>query len=286
MIQYARHRAALGAKYHRTDWASISDLPAPPSTCKKRMSLLNNNAKFRKAVMGLCNTLGERYVKLLEKDDCRSQDSFCEGVDMDSYDGKLHTQGTVVEDPWDDFDNSNIKVALDEVLRCKWMAKPEASERVGFICEESSDLSMNARKYVITIYMPHPLISLSLILSSSVTCNIWYSLLCFQESDVIAGACSVDVQNHKKKALRRSRARRLHRKFIKLLSEEVKVSREVHKSLAISNAVELFKLIFLSTSTASAVPDMLAGILRCYSEHDLFAAFNYLREKKFMVSLI
>lgn len=118
------------------------------------------------------------------------------------------------------------------------------------------------------------------------TYNIWFSLLCFQDSDVITGTYSGDdVQNHKKKALRRSRAQRLHGKFIKLLNVEVEVSREVHKSLAISNAVELFKLIFLSTSTASTVPDMLAGILRCYSEHDLFAAFKYLREKKFMVRL-
>lgn len=168
MIQYVRHRAALGAKYHRTDWASISDLPAPPITCRKRMSFLNNNAKFRNAVMRLCNILSERYVelleetqdRLLEKDDYRSQGSFGEGIDMDSYDGNLCTQGTGSKDPWDDFGNSNIKVALDEVLRCKWMAKPEVAERVGFICEE---LSADAKKYVITTYMSQPLISLSLI---------------------------------------------------------------------------------------------------------------------------
>lgn len=59
----------------------------------------------------------------------------------------------------------------------------------------------------------------------------------------------------------------------------------MYKSVAISNAVELFKLIFLSTSTAPAVPNRLAKILRHYSEHDLFAAFNYLRERRFMVRL-
>lgn len=50
-----------------------------------------------------------------------------------------------------------------------------------------------------------------------------------------------------------------------------------------SNAVELFKLIFLNTSTAPEVPNLLAESLRRYSEHDLFAAFSYLREKKIMV---
>ncbi|KAG5537641.1 hypothetical protein RHGRI_024928 [Rhododendron griersonianum] len=46
---------------------------------------------------------------------------------------------------------------------------------------------------------------------------------------------------------------------------------------------ELFKLTFLSTSTAPGLPNLLAEMLRCYSEHDLFAAFNYLRDKKIMV---
>jgi len=58
---------------------------------------------------------------------------------------------------------------------------------------------------------------------------------------------------------------------------------QVNESLAISNAVELFKLVFLSTSTGPQPPNLLADILHRYSEHDLFAAFNYLREKKIMV---
>ncbi|KAH7865207.1 hypothetical protein Vadar_003673 [Vaccinium darrowii] len=61
------------------------------------------------------------------------------------------------------------------------------------------------------------------------------------------------------------------------------VSRWAHESVAVSKAAELFKLIFLSTSTAPEVPNLLAETLRRYSEHDLFAAFNYLREKKIMV---
>lgn len=57
-----------------------------------------------------------------------------------------------------------------------------------------------------------------------------------------------------------------------------------YKSLAVSNAIELFKLIFFSTAKAPDVPSFLAETLRRYSEHDLFTAFNYLRDKNFMVT--
>ena len=70
------------------------------------------------------------------------------------------------------------------------------------------------------------------------------------------------------------------------MNEGVNVSRQVYESLAVSNAVELFKLVFLSTSTAAEVPNLLAEILRRYSQHDLFAAFNFLRENKIMVSYV
>ena len=71
---------------------------------------------------------------------------------------------------------------------------------------------------------------------------------------------------------------------MKILNESISVTRRAHESLAVSNAVELFKLVFLSTSTAPEVPNLLAETLRRYSEHDLISAFNYLREKKIMVN--
>ncbi|KAI5412797.1 hypothetical protein KIW84_057428 [Lathyrus oleraceus] len=79
VIQYVRHRAVLGANYHRIDWTSLTDLPSAPSACRRRMSLLNGNLRFREAVNKLCSMLSERYAKQLEKsqnlssnkDDCR-----------------------------------------------------------------------------------------------------------------------------------------------------------------------------------------------------------------------
>lgn len=108
-----------------------------------------------------------------------------------------------------------------------------------------------------------------------------------QESEFIASATLYeDAQNHSGRGLkissRRSSCQHLNEKFFKLL-HGVNVSTQVSKSLAVSNAVELFKLVFLSTSTAPEVPNLLAEIIRRYSECDLFAAFNYLRERKIMV---
>lgn len=87
----------------------------------------------------------------------------------------------------------------------------------------------------------------------------------------------------RKDSAQRSRQYHLHQKFTKLLDEGTSVRRQVHKSLAISNAVELLKLVFLSTSTAPELQNLLAETLRRYSEHDLFAAFSYLRVKKILV---
>lgn len=160
LIQYARYRAALGAKFHRTDWASLPDLPAPPSTCKKRMASLKSNIKFRKALMRLCNFLSERYVKLLEKtqnsspgkDVCRLQGSLGGVLSRKFSDGSEYSQEThLEEESWDDFDNSDLKTALDEVLRYKRMAKLEASRGVGSSREEWQNLNMSAEEYVNTL---------------------------------------------------------------------------------------------------------------------------------------
>ncbi|KAI5336749.1 hypothetical protein L3X38_016017 [Prunus dulcis] len=268
IIQYVRHRATLGPKYHRIDWTSLPDLPAPPSTCQKRMALLKSNKRFRIAVMRLCNVIGERYAKFLEKtqnrsltkDDCRLLLRGSTGEDNDRNLPNIsnHNQGTgVQEEPWDDFDDNNIKRALEEVLHYKRMAKLDASKRVGSTCQDWSDLNTNAEEY-------DP-----------------------QESELIASTTPYeDVQNHSGRGLkisaRRSCCQHLNEKFFKLL-HGVNVSTQVYKSLAVSNAVELFKLVFLSISTAPEVPNLLAEILRRYSECDLFAAFNYLRDRKIMV---
>ncbi|XP_061338236.1 uncharacterized protein LOC133285090 isoform X2 [Gastrolobium bilobum] len=269
VIQYVRHRAALGAKYHRIDWGSLSDLPAPPSVCMRRMNSLNGNLRVRKAVNRLCNMLSERYAKQLEKSQnlslskndrrelVRSQSS--KGV-QNNFNPDVEIQTTSLNgEAWDDFDNKSIKTALDEILRCKRMAKLDAStQKVQSQFKGWSDTNPNADGYETR-----------------------------ENKEITSAIPSEIVQSHHGKphtfSAQRSSRRRLDKKFTRFMNNRANVYGQVYESLAVSNAVELFKLVFLSTSTGPQAPNLLADILRRYSEHDLFAAFNYLKEKKIMV---
>lgn len=151
VIQYVRHRSALGAKFHRVDWASIPNLPASPGACARRMSSLKRSIQFRKAVMKLCNMLSERYAKHLEKIQNMSMDnidsgvlrrsSFKEGLKLNSSNSVEHTEDAGFgKERWDDFDDKDIGSALEGVLRLKQMAKLGASENVESIYEECSNV--------------------------------------------------------------------------------------------------------------------------------------------------
>ncbi|XP_038903737.1 uncharacterized protein LOC120090216 isoform X2 [Benincasa hispida] len=241
IIQYVRYRAARGTRFSRTNWCSISNLPAPPGTCRKRIAWLNGSVRFRKLVMRLCNILGKRYVKYLEKsknasvhqDDPKLILTSLKGKGLNICGSKHHSEDA--QEQWDDFDDKDVKMALDEVLHFKKMTMLGDFRRVGSAYGDFVD------------------------------------------------ANSAELEGVQHKFSRgRSKARCFHRRLMKILNGR-HVSKEVFESLAVSNAVELFKLVFLSTSTTREVPNLLAENLRRYSEHDLFSAFSHLREKKIMI---
>ncbi|XVE51875.1 hypothetical protein DITRI_Ditri02bG0076100 [Diplodiscus trichospermus] len=263
VTQYARYRAALGAKFHRVDWTSIAGLPAPPRTCARRMTYLKGSTKFRKALMKLCNMLSERYVMHLEKNQNWSFNNNDRRHLVRSSSIELSNSMEHGEDPgfeeerWDDFDDRVIKRALEDVLRFKQIAKLDASKRVGSISAEWSNINMNSEDY--DLQGPE--------MVSPTT----------QDENIRSSA-----GNHKG-AIQCSSRHRFNQKLVKLRNLGNGVSRQVHESLAVSNAVELFKLVFLSSSTAPPSPNLLAETLRHYSERDLFAAFSYLRDRKIMI---
>jgi len=158
VIQYVKHRAVLGAK-SRVYWKSISDLPTSPTACMERMTLLNGNLRFRTAVNKLCNILSERYAKHLQKyqnmslnsDECKQfvRSQPYEGISNNSPDVEIQTR-SLNREAWDDFENKTIKTALEEILRCKIIAKLDASSQKGQMQYEGcSDASLNADGYVI-----------------------------------------------------------------------------------------------------------------------------------------
>lgn len=250
VIEYVKHRATLGAKYHRTDWATLPSLPAPPDTCRRRMSTLNRNNQFRKAVMRLCNTLGARYAKHLENSENKMiiQDkNACDLIDQ--------TDDLNIDEQWDDFDNKDIKKLLDDALKYKQIAKLEATKGTQYISKypqadgggEQHELDEN---------------------------NVGSSSTPINESKKDGGS--------RQTSTRRSRAR-LPKSYVMLMNKVKDFGKQAYESLAVSNAIELFKLVFLSTAKDPEVPNLLAETLRRYSEHDLLIAFNYLRDKNFMV---
>lgn len=256
VMEYVRERAALGANFHRIDWNSLTNLPASPAVCRRRMALLNSSIQFRKAVLKLCNILTERYAKHLNKlqnksildGECRvmvrnkASAGYNSGKDPD---GLQQSQEKNPEDQWDDFSNKDVKMAFEEALRHKRTAKLDVHREIHSVSDEFS----------------HPL----------------------EDNDPKLLSSAISNKRKRKRAMRSNVSGRLQKKYVKFLNGGADVNRRAFRSLAISNAVELFKLVFLNASTAPEVPTLLAETLRRYSEHDLFAAFNYLRDAKIMV---
>ncbi|CAH2037163.1 unnamed protein product [Thlaspi arvense] len=256
LSQYVRLRAARGANLPGVSWASVSveELPAPRESCKRRIQILMKNDKFRKAVMRLCNLLSERYAKHLEtKQKCLPESNSSHVlVRYSSQEIGGTDSGCVEQEKWDDFSEKSISQAFNEVLELKKMAKLVAPKRTRPATRE------------------------------------WSSRDIVDEgSEMVPPAFhSEDIENvfvdQVKDTSRRSGHYRLHQPY-KLLDENDNGSIQVRNSLAVSTAVELLKLVFLSMPTAPGMPNLLEDTLRRYSERDVFTAYSYLRDKKFLV---
>ncbi|KAK1389808.1 hypothetical protein POM88_017986 [Heracleum sosnowskyi] len=102
------------------------------------MASLNSCMQFRKALLKLCNILTERYAKHLNKFQKKSiildgehsvmvrNNVSAENSSEKDSDGQQQSQEINPEDQWDNFNNNDIKMALDEVLRHKRTAKLDA----------------------------------------------------------------------------------------------------------------------------------------------------------------
>ncbi|KAL5697292.1 hypothetical protein ACHQM5_030844 [Ranunculus cassubicifolius] len=264
VIQYVRIHAVLGPRHHRTEWVSHPDLPASPDACRRRMQIIRKSPMVRKAMLRLCTLLGGRYARHLAESQekelliCNSSKHILQKCSTIAAPQREILEENLKEQQWDDFEDENIKAALSEVLRCKQLAGLKFSRRSGSTPQkEWGSNVLAAQPY--DSHEDH-----------------------FQEElGLVPG--TLKGEEPVKVSLHRSRCHRLPGKFLKLLNEGTSVSRRACESLAVANAVELLKLVFLSTSLAPETPNLLAETLRRYSEHDLFTAFKYLREKRFLV---
>ncbi|CAN8292862.1 unnamed protein product [Cochlearia groenlandica] len=257
--QYARHRAARGPKFPGVYWSFVRELPAPRRACKRRVQNLRKNRKLRNAVDILCNLLSDRYAKHLKKKQKRLPESTSSHVlvrylsqSIDGNDSGCVEHGKDIcsdEEKWDDFSDKSISQAFNDVLELKKMAK---LVKIPPVSREWSNGD-----------------------------------LVDKGGEMVPPAIhSEDVQNVSadriKDTSRRSGHCRLHQNS-KPSDEKDNVSIHVRKSLAVSTAVELVKLVFLSMPTAPGMPNLLQDTLQRCSKGELYTATNYLRDRKYLV---
>jgi general transcription factor 3C polypeptide 1 len=145
LMAYIRVRAVLGARYYRVPWKSLSDLPAPPHTCLRRMTLLlKTNGKIRGAVMCLCNLLGERYVRYLEKERRLKRRRLFPQISNRSQENSLDSNCEQFN--WDDFEVLEIKSALNEVLELIQTEKIDQAKRIGPVNQKTLTMIMMSQR--------------------------------------------------------------------------------------------------------------------------------------------
>ncbi|KAJ1702050.1 hypothetical protein LUZ63_001829 [Rhynchospora breviuscula] len=237
IMQYTRKRVVMGARIHRVDWSSLSDLPAPPATCRRRMAWLKSQKNIRRVVMRLCNHLSTRYAKYLEMLRIKRNELAEEDLEGSFDPGQI-------EFFWDDFDDPEVKKVLDEVLEYRKLAK------LANLSKEKP-VSQGVKK------------------------------------GVLPGSTSEKQKINEDADFTCTRDRRkenFEKRFGDILNSRGEiVKRTVKKSLAVANAVELLKLVFLSTAASENVQSSVAATLQLYSESDIFTALTYLRDKNYMV---
>ncbi|CAL9066598.1 uncharacterized protein LOC103975842 isoform X4 [Musa acuminata AAA Group] len=271
VMQYARHRAMLGARFYRVDWTSLSDLPALSSTCARRMAVLNANIHIRRSIMRLCNLLGERYATYLEKIRIMKEPVTTQNLSLthDESISELNCQQYF----WDNFEDPDVRIAVDEVLRCKRSATFQYAKRLGTRQgKEWPDIPPIDGKTSDIQEFSQPALKDQNIISECGGNESQKRILRHKKVNVLSTRPS------------RLRSHHSRRNLVKIWnSRYIFMKRKVYESLAVANAVELLKLVFLSTSATTEVQSSLVATLQLYSEHDIFAAFNYLKEKNFMV---
>ncbi|KAF7084986.1 hypothetical protein CFC21_088487 [Triticum aestivum] len=257
LMIYTRFCAARGPK---CQWNSLSGLPAAPPTCRRRMAYLNKNVNIRKAVVRICSLLREeRRSKERESHSHMSNSSHENCVDSDS---EIFN--------WDYFEDPEIKNALDEVLefiRVENVNQTRKVEPNNAKCNNDNnaneEIPSGQKEQVMqgvtstSTAVPET--------GSRELAELPRQSNAPHASNSVDGPCASDEN------------------IIKVNKDET-TRRYGCKSLAVANAIELLKLVFLSTSSGSEVQASLATTLQLYSQSEIVAAFSFLSEKKFTVS--
>uniref|UniRef100_A0A0E0L5X7 Uncharacterized protein n=1 Tax=Oryza punctata TaxID=4537 RepID=A0A0E0L5X7_ORYPU len=264
LMIYTRYRAAHGARSSRVDWNSLSDLPASPAACCRRMSDLRAKLYIRLAVSQFCNLLGIRYAKYLERERIsKARGLLCQVSNSNNENCEDSEQFN-----WDNFEDQEIRSALNEVLEFIELEKMDQTKKISSKNEVSNDANAKETPTGQEQTVSHCVTSTSTAVPES---GPHEHVKLYRHPTAIHA--SKNMENFF----------RSHEEVIIPNKDEI-TKRDVCKSLAVANALELLKLVFLSTSSGPEVQASLTATFQLYSEREIFTAFSFLRERNFMVT--
>ncbi|KAJ1286504.1 hypothetical protein BS78_03G357100, partial [Paspalum vaginatum] len=268
LMKYTRYRTTHGAKISRVCWNSISDLPAPPAACCKRMSTLRAKTNIRIAVNRICNILAERYDRYIEKEMRSKGKESLSKISNSSYENSADSDSERFN--WDNFDDPEIRCVLDEILefiRIEKMGQTKwTSPENGRI--NDSNLVAEEKEIPFQLGRNSCATSTSTVVPETGFCE--HVGLCRHSNSIHASKNIATPCRHHENVSTHNKA-------------EI-AERGLRKSLASANALELLKVFFLSSSSESQAQAALTATFQLYSESEIFTALSFLREKNFMVT--
>uniref|UniRef100_A0A0E0A313 Uncharacterized protein n=1 Tax=Oryza glumipatula TaxID=40148 RepID=A0A0E0A313_9ORYZ len=266
LMIYTRYRAARGARSSRVDWNSLSDLPASPAACCRRMSDLRAKMYIRLAVSQICNLLGIHYAKHLERERISKAKGLLSQVSDSNKENCVDSDSEQLN--WDNFEDQEIRGALDEVLEFIQLEKMDRTKQISSKNEVSNDSNADeaptGQEQTIMQYVTS---------SSTEVPESGLHEHVKQYRHPTAIHASKNMENFF----------RYHEEVIIPNKDEI-TKRDECKSLAVANALELLKMVYLSTSSGPEVQASLTATFKLYSEREIFTAFCFLRDRNFTVT--
>ncbi|EFJ16205.1 hypothetical protein SELMODRAFT_421838 [Selaginella moellendorffii] len=244
---YAKHRALT---MNRIIWKEVKDLPAPPMTCRRRISQLKTEPTVKKALFNLCSLLAARYDRYCSLEDQEGGGGGFEydpeGCDMSGF--KEAESRHYSEYYWDNPRDHAVASALDEFIRCKNLSRSAVNRQI-----PKKGVTGSGSNALANSIEPHRLLKTQVV------------------------ATKVSVKKRAKRAAKRRPA------SLQIANPE----QVVRTSLGAANAVELIKLIFLNSYVSDGrvhVPKAFVDGLHQFRHSDIHAAFSFLKDRSMVTS--
>ncbi|EEE64746.1 hypothetical protein OsJ_19602 [Oryza sativa Japonica Group] len=243
-----------------------TNLTASPAACCRRMSDLRAKMYIRLAVSQICNLLGIRYAKHLERERISKAKGLLSQVSDSNKENCVDSDSEQLN--WDNFEDQEIRGALDEVLEFIQLEKMDRTKQISSKNEVSNDSNADeaptGQEQTIMQYVT----SSSTEVPES---GLHEHVKPYRHPTAIHA--SKNMENFF----------RYHEEVIIPNKDEI-TKRDVCKSLAVANALELLKMVYLSTSSGPEVQASLTATFKLYSEREIFTAFCFLRDRNFTVT--